>query len=193
MTSVGGKDRFLSLAVPFNGDPTKGIIAALSAKCGGNPHVAGLVRATCSGTYDGHEDHSPMHVLDPSDQKFFWSNKAPGAWITIEFVGRYLEATHYSLEVKGGSRQARTWTGSSWNTLSWIGTPKTWVIEGSIDGATWTEIDRQAGRDSPSRVYEVKTKCKARMIRMTAGDKNGGGTPDFMLDGLEFFGNLTDP
>jgi hypothetical protein len=186
------KDRFLSISVPYAGDMTKGILAALAAKYGGNPHVQGIVQATASGIYDGHEDHAPMQALEPSTPKFFWSNKAPDSWICIDFMKNCLEVTHYALQVTGASRQTHTWSGTSWNPVSWNGTPRSWVIEGSIDGTLWEAIDQQVGRQSPTSVYEVKGRVKAKMIRMRNTEKNGGGTNDFILDAIEFFGILTE-
>jgi hypothetical protein len=163
----------------------------LSAKYSGNPHEKGVIRATASGLYDNNEEHGPMHALDPESPKFFWSDQMAGSWICINFLGRSLKATHYVLHVKTGSRQVCVWKGTASNTCSWNGTPKSWVIEGSNDGGSWVEIDRQTGRDSPSGVYEVKTTVSARMIRMRHTDKNGGGTHDFMLESIEFFGSLS--
>jgi hypothetical protein len=85
--------------------------------------------------------------------------------------------THYTLEAE------------------WL---KSWVVEGSLDGSSWTEIDRQTDKQDfrygKPASFAVSNPAEFRFIRLTQTDKNHWTTPDdqLALRAVEFFGTLSE-
>jgi hypothetical protein len=68
-----------------------------------------------------------------------------------------------------------------------------WVVEGSVDGETWTEMDRRPGKTGPrSRLgpFAVSNPVEGRFIRLTQ-ERNDIGDYDLILGAVEFFGTLS--
>jgi hypothetical protein len=98
-------------------DPPEGIISILTRKCGGNVHEKGIVTITSMSITDaGADGPNPANVVDLDSDSDFW----PGRWIQWDFHNMRVRLTHYT--IKG------------WGL-------KSWVVEGSLDGENWTEID----------------------------------------------------
>jgi transposase len=73
----------------------------------------------------------------------------------------------------------------------------TWVLEGSLDGMTWTEIDRQTNdqnfQDHLSQAsFPVSSPTECRFIRLSQPGKNRGGYACLHLAAVEFFGTLSE-
>jgi hypothetical protein len=83
---------------------------------------------------------------------------------------------------------------------------KSWLVEGSLDGESWTEIDRQTDRtvwsdsgDLVTSSFTVSTPMECRFIRLTQIGKNsypanqwdsGVGQYRLRIRNVEFFGTL---
>jgi hypothetical protein len=71
---------------------------------------------------------------------------------------------------------------------------KNWVIEGSIDGRSWSEIDRQENNNTDlNGPYAVKTFCVSkvdtfRMIRLRQIGLNHRNDNYIVLTAFELFG-----
>jgi hypothetical protein len=107
---------------PFMWAPFNGIISYLTAKCDGNVHDRGVVKITASSVS---RTYYPQNAADLEDNPSFRSEDEPGQWICLDFKTLRIEPTHYTIR-----------TGCE-NQL------KSWAVEGSDDGASWTEIDRR--------------------------------------------------
>jgi hypothetical protein len=83
---------------------------------------------------------------------------------------------------------------SDYNIKCWA--LRSWVIEGSLDGAPWTEIDRRTniqGFNDPSwitRSFPVATSMACRFTGLTQPDQNHNGDWRLFLEAGEFFGTL---
>jgi hypothetical protein len=74
------------------------------------------------------------------------------------------------------------------------------VLEGSLDGSNWTEIDRQTEIDRPMHEYVVSfvvsKPAESRFIRLTQTAKSRGkekwGLDCLRLCAVEFFGTLSE-
>jgi hypothetical protein len=74
---------------------------------------------------------------------------------------------------------------------------KSWVVEGSLDGDNWTEIDRQTDnqdfKDGWNKVsFTVSKPVESRFIRLTLTDKTHHGRDSLYLAAVEFFGTLSE-
>jgi hypothetical protein len=96
-----------------------GIISHLSQKHGGNVHEKGIVTITSKSV---HKD-DPKYVADLTSDSRFKSKYYydPGQWICRDFGEMCVRPTHYTIMTEY---------------------LKSWVVEGSLDGRSWTEIDR---------------------------------------------------
>jgi hypothetical protein len=79
---------------------------------------------------------------------------------------------------------------------------KSWIVEGSLDGGSWTTIDRQTdNQDFKDRVksgpwktasFAVARPAEFHLIRLTqhSSDRSGKGNNQLILMAIEFFGTL---
>jgi hypothetical protein len=69
---------------------------------------------------------------------------------------------------------------------------KSWVVEGSLDGERWTEIDRKRDNEDFKKwntaSFTVSKPAEWRFIRLTQTDKNHSGDNVLRLCAVEFFG-----
>jgi hypothetical protein len=158
----------------------EGIISYLTKKHGGNVHEKGIVTITSKSVLD-----DPRFVLknvaDLISGSLFYSNYEPGEGVCWDFREMRVRLTHYTI---------------------WTCQLKSWAVEGSLDGESWTEIDRQTcNRDFRSNVWESKRDSFAvsnppecRFIWLTQTDKNHWTPPDDQLGlaAVEFFGTLSE-
>jgi hypothetical protein len=127
------------------------------------------------------------HFHDLSVNSAFLSGDDPGEWVCWDFGGMIVRPTHYTI----CSQYLRSW-----------------VFEGSLDGRTWTEIDRQTGRADFDREYKgeisftdpdwntasfaVVKPAECRFIRLVQTDKRSNGNHRLSLYAVEFFGTLSE-
>jgi hypothetical protein len=107
----------------------------------------------------------------------FWSAEdEPGQWVCWDFREMRVRPTRYTLHAI---------------------LLKSWIVEGSLDGRTWTVIDRQMNTDYFNSVgrasFPASSPAEFRFIRLTQTDKNHryhGGDDGLCLASVEFFGTL---
>jgi hypothetical protein len=154
-----------------------GIISYLTTKYGGNVHEKGVVSITSKSVVNDDAGQGPMNTADLTAHSHFFSAFQPGQWICWDFGDLRISPTHYT--IKGVDL-------------------KTWVLEGSLDGANWTEIDRQTdnwdfyGINARTGSFSVSRSLKCRFIRLTQIAKNGSARDDLFLYAVEFFGQLSE-
>jgi hypothetical protein len=152
-----------------------GVILYLTKRHGGNVHAKGIVTITSNSVLAA--DCGPANVADLNPSSYFCSKDAPGEWICWDFHEMRLHPTHYRIQ----SRQI-----------------KSWVVEGSVDGANWTEIDRKTDtEDFKSRTgppsmssFPVSNPAESRFIRLTQTDRRHSNDNELWLGAVEFFGTL---
>jgi hypothetical protein len=116
------------------------------------------------------------NVADLTSCLFFNSNDDPGKWICWDFHELRVHLSHYTINAPS---------------------LKSWVIESSLDGENWTEIDRRTDNtDLKANDYIVSfamsksTEC--RFIRLTQTGETHGGSDWLVIIAVEFFGVLVE-
>jgi hypothetical protein len=152
-----------------------GVLALLSRKCHGNAHTEGLITVTSKSISTDTRLPTPALWSDLNDCRPFVSEDAPDQWICWDFREMRLALVQYRITDT---------------------TMKTWVVEGSEDGETWTTIDQQ--RDNPLSDNPVSCPVsppisrRFRFIRLTQQGKSADGNDVLTLGQIEFFGKLLD-
>jgi hypothetical protein len=118
-------------------------------------------------------ESGPSNCADLSGGSEFESKDAPGQWICWDFHERMISVSDYTI---------------------WTGCMKSWVVEGSVDGTEWRELDRRTEekRLTPAS-FAVSTgsdSSQYRFIRLTQTEKNRYGSDILALNTVEFFGTL---
>jgi hypothetical protein len=156
-----------------------GIISYLTKKHGGNVHEEGIVIMT-SKSVDHDPENALKNVVDFTSPAYFLSNKKPGQWVCWDFGEMRVSPTHYTIEGYF---------------------LKSWVVEGSLKGKNWTEIDRHT--DNPdfrgglhTASFAVSNPVESRFIRLSQIDTNSSQRymydPSLRLYAVEFFGTLSE-
>jgi hypothetical protein len=154
-----------------------GIISYLIRKHGGNVHDKGIVTITSKSVYASDSIWSARNIGDVIDHCAFWSKNEPGQWICWDFHEMRVRPTHYTIE--SGSPRL-----------------KSWVIESSLDGENWTEIDRKADSTDFQRIrdtasFTVSNPSECRFIRLTH-TANHSGNDYLAIMAFDFFGILLE-
>jgi hypothetical protein len=144
-----------------------GIISYLHAKHGGHLHEQAIVRVTSKSVDQDDPRYFPKSALDPNPATYFCSRNEPGQWICWDFRDRRVRPTHYAIRATG---------------------IKSWVLEGSLDGENWTEIDRQMDNlrfgGQKTVAFPLSTQTELRFIRYTLV-KNNSDHPRLQLPNLD--------
>jgi uncharacterized coiled-coil protein SlyX len=154
-----------------------GIIAYLTRKHGGNVHDNGIVTLTAKSISSPRFGMLALrNIADFTSTDCFLSDSKPDQWICWDFHQKRVWPTHYTTNC------ARL---------------KSWVIEGSLDGRAWTEIDRKTDNSDlnsdPWRAsFAVANSAECRFIRFTKTAMNHTGQFRLYCTGFEFFGTLLE-
>jgi hypothetical protein len=154
-------------------EPLDGVISYLTKKHGGDVQEKGIVALT-SKSADTGPLASLKDVVDLNSPFGFCSKSGPGQWVCWDFGEMRVRPTHYTIK------------------CHFLGS---WVVEGSLDGEGWTEIDRQT--DSPAfngsegkGTFPVSKRAGFRFLRLTQTDTDRSGRDCVQLQAVEFFGTL---
>lgn len=130
---------------------------------------------------DSGQEASNVVLYERSD-KYFCSGNNPDSWICFEFKKHRIILTGYQI-------QTTRW-GSNWN-------PKSWIVEGSLDGDDWKNLDEQ--KDYPylkeydhtcNFTLENHTKLGCKFIRFRQTGPNWNNSNYFSLRHVELYGNI---
>jgi hypothetical protein len=182
------KSRYRSVRLsPVEGAPLHGIISYLSRRCQGNVHEKGIVTVT---GHDCHSDNSSYAASNAADlmvSSYFYSKNEPNQSLTYDFGDRRVNLSHYSLRSQYNAGENGYYLQS-------------WVIEGSVDGANWTEVDRH--EEDRSLNYRNPVQCFSvqnggtdfRFVRLQQTGPNQYYSPNhcLVISGFELFGGLTE-
>jgi hypothetical protein len=149
-----------------------GIISYLTKKHGGNVQEKGIVTITSKSVCD--PEYAVNNVADLTSDSAFTSENTSDQWICWDFGEMRVRPTNYTM-----------------NSMR----SKSWVVEVSVDGHAWTEIDRQVGiqvfrDDWVTDSFAVSSPEVGRYIRLTQTEKNHFGAHFLSLKAVEFFGTL---
>jgi hypothetical protein len=167
----------------FKSDPDRplnGIIAYLNLKCGGNAHTAGLVSVTESSVNGARYGYNTLFF--DSLEAYFMSQNRANQWICYNFKSQKVQVTSYSIrsyDYGGGSH------------------PRSWVLEGSLDGNQWVVLDRREDETSLKEMnqvaeFSVATVGRAQFIRLRQTEKNWHGTQCLAMSAFEIYGILEE-
>jgi hypothetical protein len=150
-----------------------GIIAYLTGKHGGNVHDKGIV--TFSSKSIG-SDYSLGNLTDLRSDTGFCTKNEPGQWFCCDFHEMRVRPTHYTIRIVQ---------------------IKSWVVEGSLDGETWTEMDRKTDSKDfvfalPTVSFAISNSAECRFIRLTQTDKRCDGKDWLYILAFEVFGTLIE-
>jgi hypothetical protein len=152
-----------------------GIISYLTRKHGGNVHDKGIVTITSS-DMDDRPKYTRKNVADFTSDSEFCSKDEPGQWVCWDFHEMRVRLTHYTI--------------TCWKLTSW-------VVESSLDGEAWTEIDRKTNNEDfraglVTVSFAVSNSAECRFIRLTQTGKNHGCGDSLLIKAFEFFGTLLE-
>jgi hypothetical protein len=168
--------------VPFEiGSPFKGIIHYLTGLHQGNIHDLRIVTVTSSSIAPSERHRVPQNVVDFASERDFFSDDLPDQWICFEFKNHRVQISHYSVRSFSGTRGR--------------GHPKSWVIEGSNDDASWIILDQRSGNSQLNgsllpATFPVTDIALCRFIRLRQTDVNHFGSHHLLLAAFELFGSL---
>lgn len=152
-----------------------GIIAHLTAECGGNVAENGLVNVTAKTVYCG-----LFRPLDFDDYALYYmSDYGSEQWFCLDFKTSRVVPTHYTIRSQYYGRSAL----------------KSWVLEASLDGADWKELDQRNDNhdlDGKGKVASFATSDSGtfRFIRLRQTGVNHDDELRFAITALEIFGTL---
>jgi hypothetical protein len=172
-----GEKRLRQVEIPMKAAKSlDGMISYLTKKHGGNVQEKGIVTITSKSVYRRGQRYALSNVADLTSDSRFCSEDASAEWICWDFREMRIRPTHYTM--KGVLL-------------------KSWAIEGSIDGKSWMEIDRQTDnqdfkKDAHQASFAFSKPAEFRFIRMTQTGKNHFGDDSLALCAVEFFGTLLE-
>jgi hypothetical protein len=107
---------------------------------------------------------------------YFNSRNEPGQWVCWDFNKMRIVPTHYTVSAFG---------------------LKSWVVERSLDGRTWTVIDQKKDNlnfhaDHAVASFSVSKSTECRFIRLTQTDEDHWGDNDLHIHAVDFFGTLIE-
>jgi hypothetical protein len=152
-----------------------GIISYLTRKHGGNVRDRGIVTITSKPVYSDQRSDDVRNAANLTSELFFRSKDEPGQWIRWDFRELRVRPTHYTIN------------------SFWL---KSWVVEGSLDGEAWTEIDRTTDNEDfkawEPASFAVANSAECRFIRLTQTDKRHCRDDTLTIRAFEFFGTLLE-
>jgi hypothetical protein len=159
-----------------------GVISYLTKKHSGNVHEKGIVTITSKSVSSNHPRDALKNVADLPALSHFESKNEPGQWICWDFRKMRVRLTHYTLCTS---------------------LTKSWVIEGSLDGRSWTEIDHRTNNwdferggtaafaaSYPAEVRFIRLTQTGKIHRVDDDDYYPGEDYCLLMSAVEFFGTL---
>jgi hypothetical protein len=165
------------------GGELDGIIAFLTDRCGGNVMDKGVVDVV-GNPYDERRGNSLRNIVDLKENSRFSSINEPNQSICYDFKKNRVTVTHYVIR-------------SDWNGGVGYGNLKSWIIEVSMQGSNWIEVDRRVNNKTLNDMNAMQwfavanANEEAKFVRIRQIDKNCGGNSQIVLSSFELFGTLT--
>lgn len=157
--------------------PFKGIMDYLTSVASRNPSDAGLVTIDASS-----EQHGELKkIIEPGYSDYFSTSDSPQQWIKFTFKDYLISMNGYSMKTHsvGGNGHSRSWR-----------------VEGSMDGNSWTVIHSVNNSDALTTIGAVystdlpKYTSYFKQIKFTQIGPNNKSFHNFRMTGIELFGKL---
>jgi hypothetical protein len=151
-----------------------GIISYLTKKHGGNVHDLGIVTVRAKSILHMYSERTIVDFHNRRDCQGILSEDKPGQWICWDFHDLRIRPTHYTLFSYG---------------------LRSWLVEGSVDGVNWTELDRQTEQDMYGMgltSFPVGNPVECRLVRLTQIQIRLDGFFQLGVHWLEFFGDIIE-
>jgi hypothetical protein len=174
-------------------DPLNGIIAHLTRQYHDNVHDHNVVTVTSSPPYSDNEPphdrwYAAKNVADLRAESVFFSasrrrdEEIPHTrnnWICYDFKHRRVIPTYYSIR-------------SNYNGRVNGANLKSWLVEISVNGDEWTEIDHKENNPElndrdVTRTFEVPGSQMYRFIKLVNIGRNCGGNDALVISSFEVF------
>jgi hypothetical protein len=161
----------------FSGRSFSGIISHLTSIVHDNVHVANVVKITASSS-----DHNePYFVAEATWNDVWFSENKPDQWLMYDFGSHRVNVDHYTIKTH------KYPTGTCHI--------KSWAVEASRDGRSWSELDRRCISllNGPNRFQTFpceKLGPPCRFIRLRQTALNARGDKVLALTHFELFGEL---
>ena len=159
-----------------------GIIEHLSLECYGNVHDKGVVNITASSINSDRLHYHPKCAASLDTYSYYYSENKKNTWICYDFKEPRVIPKSYSLRCGHDSFGCY---------------PKSWVLEVSNDGKSWTEVDRREDSNDLHGTHVCKNfaissvpSASVRFIRLRQTAKNHSGDYRTVIIALEIFGIL---
>jgi hypothetical protein len=163
--------------------PLKGIIDYLTGKHGGNVDETGVVKVNGI-PLKRDPKFMPKNAAQLESDSWYFSANAPNQYLRYDFRKLRIRPTHYTIRSK--------YNGS-------VGSAhlKSWVIEQSVDGTTWIEVDRRQNNselNGPNRIatFEIAHPEECRMVRLRQTGPAHDGNNSIVICAFELFGTLLE-
>jgi hypothetical protein len=115
------------------------------------------------------------NTVNFTSDSFFRSKNDPGQWVCWDFQELRVRPTHYTIK------------------SAWL---RFWVVESSLDGEAWTEIDRKKNnKDFMGLVtawFDVSNSAGCCFIRLTQTGKKHDGNDILYIQAFDVFGTLLE-
>jgi hypothetical protein len=179
---------------PLSNHPLNGIIAHLTRQCGRNVDDARIVLVTSSPPFNDTPTYAPKNVVDLAANSFFTSadfrpdtKNIPHTrnnWICLDFQERRVVVAHYTI-------------GTSSLSTCGNANPSSWIVEVSVDGKNWVEIDKRENTNdlNASNVmatFKAAATAEGRFVRFVNVGKNHCGSDRLFISTFEIFGTLIE-
>jgi hypothetical protein len=168
---------------PNSASPLSEIISHLTSVSSRNAHDLGVLVASSSGVIGS--SNEAKHPLDLQNRgSFSQSNGQTDGWICGDFKKMRGILTHCSILLfLSGLNGCH---------------PKSWSLEVSDDGNSWTEVHRirnssDLNGQSQIGTYEMNKSAQCRFVRLRQTEKEPCGRDYFSLSSIEIFGTLCEP
>jgi hypothetical protein len=150
------------------------------------------VTVTSSPPFSNTPRDAAKNVVDLASSSYSYSSRrlvsdaiahSRNNWICLDFRRLIVLPTYYSI-----------WTFAA---VDKPVHPKSWILEGSIDGSVWTELDCQVGNADLKgrgivRTFRTSASLECRFARFVNVGRNHRGDDTLAMTGFEVFGTLID-
>jgi hypothetical protein len=121
--------------------------------------------------------YTRKNLADLTSDSYFGSKNEPGQWVCLDFHKMRVRPTHYTI---------RSYS------------LKSWVVESSLDGEAWTEIDRKTDNWDfkagywATASFAVSKSAECRFIRLSQTGERHAGDDYLAIRAFEVFGTLLE-
>jgi hypothetical protein len=130
------------------------------------------------------ELYAAKNAVDLTANSLFGSRTGNNQWLCYDFKDRRVEVRRYSIR-------------SQFDLGRGACHPKSWGIEGSVDGDEWVILDGKQDNSelndkNVTKSWSTTKDMKSRYIRLRLTGKNHSGNDELWLSSFEIFGTIAE-